>query len=219
MSYINYYDILTINYTSSPDEIKSAYRRLAKTQHPDVGGSVEKMKLINEAYEILSNPKKKLQYDNLLFNAEIEKNTTSEQFQPKKQTKSTPTHNERTNDSSNPKFHRTKAEKHMSTEFLLQYAAKIKEFEDNIYCSKAYDKTQSITERIRACDKSIQSFYDFKNFCYSYDGGVIYFQDHWEYCHNSHNECFSFVENLKKQKEKLQKQNEKYNRKAKKMYF
>lgn len=59
----NYYDILGVNKTASEDEIKKAFRKLARKHHPDAGGSEEKFKEINEAYEILSDKKKRDQYD------------------------------------------------------------------------------------------------------------------------------------------------------------
>ena len=63
----NYYDILGVSKTASADEIKSAYRNLAKKYHPDINkteGAAEKFKEINEAYEVLSDPTKKSNYDN-----------------------------------------------------------------------------------------------------------------------------------------------------------
>lgn len=66
MSDKNYYDILGVGKTASPDEIKSAYRKLAKQYHPDINkdpGASEKFKEINEAYECLSDPQKKSNYD------------------------------------------------------------------------------------------------------------------------------------------------------------
>ena len=62
----NYYDILGVDKNASPDDIKSAYRRLAKQYHPDINkdpGASEKFKEINEAYECLSDPQKKSNYD------------------------------------------------------------------------------------------------------------------------------------------------------------
>ena len=59
----NYYDVLAVSKTASPEEIKDAYRKLSKTHHPDVGGDPEKMKDINEAYSILSDPQQKQEYD------------------------------------------------------------------------------------------------------------------------------------------------------------
>ncbi len=66
MSDKNYYDILGVGKDASPEEIKSAYRKLAKQYHPDVNkdpGASEKFKEVNEAYECLSDPQKKSNYD------------------------------------------------------------------------------------------------------------------------------------------------------------
>jgi curved DNA-binding protein len=60
------YETLEINENSSADEIKKAYRKLARKYHPDVNKdpqAEDKFKEINAAYEDLSNPEKKQQYD------------------------------------------------------------------------------------------------------------------------------------------------------------
>ncbi|MDF1541915.1 MAG: molecular chaperone DnaJ [Anaerosomatales bacterium] len=59
----NYYDILGVKKDASADEIKKAFRRLARKHHPDAGGSEEKFKELNEAYEVLSDTEKRAQYD------------------------------------------------------------------------------------------------------------------------------------------------------------
>ncbi len=59
----NYYDILGVKKNASADEIKKAFRKLAQKHHPDAGGDEETFKNINEAYEVLSDPEKKKQYD------------------------------------------------------------------------------------------------------------------------------------------------------------
>lgn len=62
----NYYDTLGVGKDASPEEIKSAYRKLAKKYHPDISkepDAAEKFKEINEAYECLSDPQKKSNYD------------------------------------------------------------------------------------------------------------------------------------------------------------
>ena len=58
------YRILGINKSSSPQDIKQAFKKLAKEHHPDrPGGDEAKFKQINEAYETLKDPKKKRIYD------------------------------------------------------------------------------------------------------------------------------------------------------------
>lgn len=63
----DYYDILGISKNASEEEIKKAYRRLAREHHPDVAKdkkvAEEKFKEINEAYQVLSDSKKRQAYD------------------------------------------------------------------------------------------------------------------------------------------------------------
>lgn len=59
----NYYDVLGVKKDASADEIKKAFRRLARKHHPDAGGDEEKFKEINQAYEVLSDAEKRQQYD------------------------------------------------------------------------------------------------------------------------------------------------------------
>jgi molecular chaperone DnaJ len=59
----DYYDVLGVNRKASKDEIKKAYRRLAHKHHPDKGGDEAEFKKINEAYQVLSDDKKRSQYD------------------------------------------------------------------------------------------------------------------------------------------------------------
>lgn len=66
----DYYEVLGISKGASEDDIKRAYRKLAKQYHPDVNkapDAEEKFKEINEAYEILSDPQKKQSYDQFGF--------------------------------------------------------------------------------------------------------------------------------------------------------
>lgn len=73
----NYYDILEVNKNASPEIIEKAYKTLVKKYHPDLQENnlkniyEEKIKKINEAYDILSNPEKRKNYDSNLKNTEI----------------------------------------------------------------------------------------------------------------------------------------------------
>ena len=75
----NYYEILEVSKNASKEVIEKAYKVLAKKYHPDLQNSEnksiaeQKMKLINEAYEILSDDSKRQEYDNELEQLELEK--------------------------------------------------------------------------------------------------------------------------------------------------
>lgn len=68
MEYKDYYKTLQLERTATAEEIKKAFRKLARKYHPDVSKEANaeaQMKEINEAYAVLSDPEKKLAYDQL----------------------------------------------------------------------------------------------------------------------------------------------------------
>lgn len=79
----NYYDMLQINKNASPEIIEKAYKVLVKKYHPDLQTEENKkqaqemLKEINEAYEILSTPEKKEDYDRFLQKQETTHQTNS----------------------------------------------------------------------------------------------------------------------------------------------
>ena len=64
---MNHYEQLGIDQDASPYQIKKAYRKLANQSHPDKGGSDQDFIKIKTAYDILSNPNKKLDYDSKIL--------------------------------------------------------------------------------------------------------------------------------------------------------
>src|ERR1700719_3723149 len=67
----DYYEILGVKKNASADEIRKAFRKLARKYHPDVNpgdkGAEEKFKALSEANDVLSDPKKRKIYDQLGF--------------------------------------------------------------------------------------------------------------------------------------------------------
>src|SRR6267142_6341094 len=63
----DYYEVLGVKRDAKPEEIKKAYRRLARKYHPDVNpndkSAEDRFKLTTEAHDILSDPKKRKVYD------------------------------------------------------------------------------------------------------------------------------------------------------------
>ena len=93
--------------------------------------------------------------------------------------------------SNNPKFHRSDQERKLKGEFHRKHYQIVEDFENRIYISDKADY-KKLKDNLIAYD-------EFKKYCYSNgDGGKLYFQDMWEYCHNSKNDCFSHKETILK---------------------
>lgn len=61
---MDHYQTLGVSRNATPDEIKKAYRKLASQHHPDKGGDKTRFQEVQSAYDTLSDPQKKQQYDN-----------------------------------------------------------------------------------------------------------------------------------------------------------
>lgn len=61
---MDYYKTLGVEKNATPEEIKKAYRKLAGANHPDRGGDTATFQKIQQAYDVLSDPQKKQEYDN-----------------------------------------------------------------------------------------------------------------------------------------------------------
>jgi curved DNA-binding protein len=89
VDYKDYYKILEIDKKATPAEVKKAYRTLAKKNHPDKNlgdkKAEERFKLVNEANEVLGNPEKRKQYDELGENWQQNPQSQNSQRNPNQQ--------------------------------------------------------------------------------------------------------------------------------------
>jgi curved DNA-binding protein len=89
VDYKDYYKILEIDKKATPAEVKKAYRSLAKKNHPDKNlndkKAEEQFKLVNEANEVLGNPEKRKQYDELGENWQQNPQSQNSQRNPNQQ--------------------------------------------------------------------------------------------------------------------------------------
>lgn len=106
----NYYEILQIDKNASPEIIEKAYKTLAKKYHPDLQDEAhkkeaeEKFKIINEAYQTLSNPQLKASYDQNMIDNNISQEQYEEMYKQNQILKNelNNLHRQQTNQHSNP---------------------------------------------------------------------------------------------------------------------
>ena len=108
---------------------------------------------------------------------------------------------------------RTFEEEELSFSFIEKYQCQVSSMEEDIYDTAGIDiyidaakfyNDSAILEIINKCDKHIDAYEKCRNFCYSKgEGGKIYFQDMWECCHNSRNECFGYSDDIYENREIL----------------
>lgn len=69
MKFVDYYEVMGVPHDASGEDIKKAYRRLARKYHPDVSTAADaeaQFKVVGEAYEVLKDPDKRAEYDSLV---------------------------------------------------------------------------------------------------------------------------------------------------------
>lgn len=107
--------------------------------------------------------------------------------------------------SKNPKFHRTHHEQDLSFQFYQSNLEKLKIYEKKIYDldeevekqrKNKKDKPNLTKEEILdLCQREFDAYNDLRKYCYSKGkGGMLYFQNTWEYCHYNWDDCFPFIQ-------------------------
>jgi DnaJ-class molecular chaperone len=69
---MTHHETLGVALTATPEEIKAAYRRLARLHHPDAGGDQQRFKQSSDAYEVLNDPQLRQAYEENLRRRPVE---------------------------------------------------------------------------------------------------------------------------------------------------
>ncbi len=151
---LNYYEVLEVNADSTAEEIKSAYRRLARKYHPDINkekDSIEKFKMITIAYETLSNPQEREKYNilkGIFKTSDTTENTSFKKTEEEYKTSSA-SDNKNTKKNYEPKKNQTKVQKRdfsifKTIKYFFTKFKKNKRAKDN----KKPQKGQNITTEV-----------------------------------------------------------------------
>ena len=147
----NYYKILGIPYTAKLDDIKRAYRKLVHKCHPDIAGNtpeiIEQFKEITEAYETLSSPQKREQYDSIMKLYEYAEGNTEGVKEGVK---------DKENSDKSPKTSKDKSAEKSKT-------SKKDEFKDNEY-REAAQKRENTFSKMREQAKKLHDINIFSSF-------------------------------------------------------
>lgn len=167
-SEVNLYDILEINYTSSKEEIKNAYKKLALKFHPDKNiETKDKFIIIKNAYDVLIDDEKKANYDRHLYmNKFLLKKILTIVSDDKKYL------HEINNNNYKSAFY------HLFNRYSKKYNNNIKKLNiiDNIYCdvSDRYNDNYMLVEIIRKTRDNIKLYVPLRNYKnIFYDEGEI----------------------------------------------
>ena len=101
------------------------------------------------------------------------------------------------NSNADASFYRSENDEELATDFFIRNKSKIDDYESKLYDATGNVYSGTIEEQIENCEKAVNIWNEYRNWCYKTKGGTIHFQDMWERCHNSKNPCFSYIDDIK----------------------